>query len=127
MIKIIFFILLFFVSSNCFSQSIVVHEYQDSLIMAEEQNKKILIIFTSDYCSWCKKLKETLSDPTVVENLNNYIICYVNMKDLENKDLIKKHNVKSIPDIFILDKKENIIKHHVGYQNKNQLMNWLRN
>jgi thioredoxin-related protein len=95
--------------------------------MAEEQNKKILMIFTSDHCSWCKKLKNTLSDPKVIEALDNYIICYVDIKDFENKNLIKKYNIKSIPSAFILDKKENIIKNHIGYQNADQLINWLKN
>lgn len=123
-IVILFFILIF--TEYSFSQSIVVETYQDSVILATDQNKKILMIFTSDTCSWCEKLKMNLSDPDVIEALNNYIIYYVDMKDKNNDFLVKKYNVKTIPNCIILDKKENILKNSIGYKNKNQLINWLK-
>lgn len=123
-IVILFFILIF--TEYSFSQSIVVETYQDSVILAIDQNKKILMIFTSDTCSWCEKLKMNLSDPDVIEALNNYIIYYVDIQDKNNDFLVKKYNVKTIPNCIILDKKENILKNSIGYKNKNQLVNWLK-
>lgn len=112
MFKSFLFLMIVLISSNCFSQ---------------DSTKKTLMIFTSKKCHWCEKLKETISEPEVIESLDDYVLFYVDIKQPENKNLVEKYKIKSIPHCVIVDEKEEILKQQIGYQNKNQLINWLKN
>jgi thioredoxin-related protein len=119
-------------SANSFAQERIIKtatldvaSYDDSLILAKNQNKKLIVFFTADYCGWCKKQKEVAFDPDVVNELNkDYIVCYVDT--VENKDISGKYKVRTIPAYFIVDEKENVIKKNVGYKNKADFLRWLQ-
>lgn len=127
MIKSIVFCLLFLsYCSVVFAKTFVDNEYELSLDMAKKENKKILLVFTADYCSWCKKLKEVLNKQEVISQLDEYIVCYIDVKNPKNKDLKIKHAAKSLPTCVILDKQEKVIKKDSGYKNEKQMIEWLK-
>lgn len=97
--------------------------YEDSLSLAKKSDKKILVFFTGDYCSWCKKQKLVLSNKEVSKKLENYIVCYVDVS--KNRSIAKKYNVSSIPSYFVTDKDENIIKEGNGYKQEKEFLGWL--
>lgn len=129
--KLVCAIILGLFSSTCFSQEVVstvsyleVNSYEDSLILAKNQNKKVLVLFTADYCGWCGKQKEVFLDPSVTSSLANYIVCYVD--STSRKDLVAKYKVRPIPAYFVIDHDENIIKKHVGYKGTNEFIRWIK-
>lgn len=118
-------------SASSFAEEIVkvisyleVISYEDSLLVAKNQNKKVLLFFSADYCGWCHKQKEIILDPEVAENLSDYIVCYVDT--VERKDLSTKYKVRSIPSYFVVDSDENIIKKNTGYKDKTDFIKWLK-
>jgi thioredoxin-related protein len=129
MIKILFAALAFsFLCNISFSQTIVIaNQYEASVHMAKEQNKKILLVFTADYCIWCNKFKkETLENNEFIINSSDYIICYIDIKNLTNKDLIKLHKVRTIPAYRILNMEEEVLKSDIGYKSKDEMLFWLK-
>lgn len=128
MIKSIVFCLLFLsCCSVVFAKTFVDNEYELSLDMAKKENKKILLVFTADYCSWCKKLKEVLGKQDVLKELDQYIVCYVDVKNAKNKDLKIKHKIKSLPTCVILNNEEEVLKKDTGFKDERQMIEWLKN
>lgn len=97
-------------------------DYKEVLKLAEESNKEIILVFTGDNCSWCKKQKEVLSNKEVSNKLGEYVLCYVNVS--KNKNLAKKHNVSSIPKSVIIDKNEKVLKESSGYKSEKEFIKW---
>jgi thioredoxin-related protein len=97
--------------------------YEDSLVLAKEQNKKVFVFFTGEYCSWCQKQKDVLMEQDVLNTLKDHVICFVDL--LERKDLAKKYNVKMVPAYFIIDSDEKLIKKHTGFKSSKDLISWI--
>ena len=98
--------------------------YEEALKMAEENDKKIFLFFTGDYCVWCKKMKsETLSDKEIQNLLSKYIVYHVDV--MKEKDVRNKYNIKGIPNYFIIDKDEKVLKSGKGYKGKSSFANWI--
>jgi thioredoxin-related protein len=126
MYKLLLGLALFFVCSTVVANEVLLLEYvsyEDSLKLAKEQNKKVFVLFTADYCSWCEKQKEVLQEGEVLIKLKSYVICFVDTQ--KRKDLAEKFNVKTIPNYFILDQNGEVLKKHVGYKNAKDFSDWL--
>ena len=126
MYKLLLGLALFFVCSTVAANEVLLLEYvsyEDSLKLAKEQNKKVFVLFTADYCSWCEKQKEVLQEGKVLIKLKSYVICFVDTQ--KRKDLAEKFKVKTIPNYFILDQKGEVLKKHVGYKNAKDFSDWL--
>lgn len=87
------------------------HNLTKSYEYALNSNKKALIIFSTDWCGFCEKLKKDLKK---IETYN-FIVCIVDAE--ERNDLKKKYSVKSYPTSIILENKKEIAR-KVGYNNK---------
>lgn len=111
--------------SSLFAQERVLEHvsYEDSLVLAKDQNKKVFVFFTGEFCSWCQKQKDVLMEPKVLDSLKDHVICFVDL--LERKDLAKKYSVKTVPSYFIIDSDENLIKKHTGYKSSEDLISWI--
>jgi thioredoxin-related protein len=98
--------------------------YEDCLKIAEESNKKIFLLFYGEYCGPCNKMKEELMKPEVLSILDaNYVVCYVDL--VEQKALAKKYKVRSVPNFFIIDHNEKIIKNDSGFKDANYMAKWM--
>lgn len=98
------------------------NDYKEVIKLAEKSEKKLIIMFTSDNCSWCKKQKEVLSEKNVSKELEKYVVAYVNVS--KNKAMAKKYNVSSVPKCVMIDKDEKVLKELNGY--KKDFLNWLK-
>jgi thioredoxin-related protein len=99
--------------------SLEILTYEDAVIMANNNDCEIYVLFVGSHCSWCEKQKAVLMDPEVINSLKKYVIAFI---DIERKDLTRKFKVRSIPDHFILTKDEKIRKNKTGYQDKKNLL-----
>lgn len=97
--------------------------YSESLDLAKKSNKKIFLLFYGEYCSPCNKIKEELMKPEVLQVLDNYVVCYVDL--VKEKELRQAYKVKSVPTFFIIDHNEKIIKSDSGYKSSEYMINWL--
>ena len=98
-------------------------DYEESLKIAKESNKKVFLLFYGEFCGPCNSIKEELMKPEVLQVLDEYVVCYVDL--VKEKDLRKKYGVKSVPTFFIIDQNEKIIKKESGYKDAKYMMNWL--
>ncbi|MDO5848381.1 MAG: thioredoxin family protein [Methanobrevibacter sp.] len=71
--------------------------------IADAQNKDVFVLFTSDTCTWCDKLKsDTLSDEKVIEKINKYYVTAV--VDIDKQpDVANAYHAVATPVIVLLD------------------------
>lgn len=105
--KYVLFVLLATISLGCFAaEPVFINSYEDAI---ENKNKTVLVIFGSDWCGNCIKLKEELNH----FDLDDCIICIVDVE--KRKDLSKEYGVKAYPtSVIIKNKKE--ISRKIGYK-----------
>lgn len=101
-------------------------EYVSSVSQAEreaqEQDKKLLLIFGAEWCKYCVYLKNDL-EKQGDQILDNYVVCYVDYD--KNKELAQKYNVKSLPYSIII-KGQREIKRLKGYSSFNFYRSWVK-
>jgi thiol:disulfide interchange protein len=100
--------------------------YRESLELSKNQNKNVLLFFTADWCTWCKKMKsETFSKPTLRQFLlSNYVCCLVDVD--KEKFIANKYQIVGIPAYVIITPNEQIIKTNEGFKEEAIFLNWLR-
>ena len=84
---------------------------------AEKENKVLMVLVEGEHCRWCTKMKHrTLSEDSVSERLEPYIIVKVMQEDAEDvKDLPA---INGVPSIFFL-KADNLVP---AVQERDQLV-----
>ncbi len=87
-----------------------------ALAIAGKQGKPVMIDFTADWCSSCKRLDaKTFSDPEIIRMADNFIAVRVDnsdTKDIKAARLRKKYGIMGLPSVIFLDPGGNIIKEH---------------
>jgi thiol-disulfide isomerase/thioredoxin len=83
------------------------------------KDKLIMLYFGALWCGPCKKLKATLSNPTEIEKISNMYICYLDIDNDNNKELVEIYNVESLPTIHFIklndDNEVEILDTVIGY------------
>ena len=98
--------------------------YTEALKIAEQTNKKIVLMFSADWCGWCKKFKtEVLTDASVQEALKNYVFFIVNAD--ENRSIVSKFGVIGLPNFFVIDYNENRLKQKAGFMSSEEFISWV--
>lgn len=99
----------------------IVNSLEDAVALSESTKMPVLLIFGAEWCGYCKNLKKDIETGVMNKELENYIICYIDVD--KHKDIKKEFKVSSIPDSrIIVDKKETAIKK--GYV-KDQYKKWI--
>lgn len=71
---------------------------------AKDNNKTLLLVFTADWCKYCKPLKAEM-EKNMAEINRKFVVCYINFDN--NKDLARKYNIESLPSsVFIKENGE---------------------
>jgi thioredoxin-related protein len=61
-------------------------KYDKALELGKEQNKHVIVYFTTSWCGYCKKMKQTtFKDPKVMELMNGNFVLAVVDGDSKNK------------------------------------------
>ena len=98
-----------------------------STVMAFSQEpkcKKVLLIFSADWCHYCQKAKEDMqTDPVLSNIMKNYEI--VNIDFDNEKEIVRGHNIKMIP-AFIIFNDGTEINRQIGYRNSRELNRFLK-
>lgn len=92
----------------------------DAIVLANDLNVDILVVFSADWCGNCTKMKKDLQlNPDTIDDM---IICYINIDN--NKSLAKKYRIRNIPDYRIIRKNQEVQK-KVGYTDLTTFKDWL--
>ena len=108
------FIVFFVNVSNAFSgdNAIYINDVNIAQKHAQENDKELMLIFTADWCKYCKPLHDAIEANKELVN-QKYVVCYVNYDN--HKNLVSKYRVGAIPATIII-KKDVFIK-ITGYSN----------
>jgi thiol-disulfide isomerase/thioredoxin len=104
---------------------ILYDNYVKSLELGKYFKKKTIIIFSADWCGYCKKLKENIEQ---LDQPNDYVICILNVDLQDNKYLLEKYKIKSLPTSIILDTtlgEPSEISRKTGF-NKSDYIQWVK-
>jgi len=98
--------------------------YQEAFKIAKTKDKAVFILFSTEYCRWCTKLKETtLKNPEIITRLNQEFIVLFLDRDIDTYPA--KYKVKAVPSIYFTDKNEEVFTSMVGYhKNPHDFIKW---
>jgi len=85
-------------------------KYTEGLERGKKENKKILIKFHADWCTYCAVMdRSTYSDPEIVAYVNKYFVP-VEVDTDQNKGLAIRYRVNSLPlNLFLKPDGEQIL------------------
>lgn len=70
---------------------------------AAKEDKNILVYFWSDQSGQCAKLyQETLTQPSIVPALDNFVVYSANTADKAGYALVERFNVKTLPTMLVI-------------------------
>lgn len=76
--------------------------------------------FSASWCQPCKDMTRALSQ---IETQAEIVELDIDLP--ENKDLTRKHEIRSVPTLVMIDDSGNQVKRLVGMKPKQELENWL--
>lgn len=112
-------------SFNANKKNHIYTNYDEAFKAAKTENKPVFMLFSTEYCRWCIKLKETtLKHPELASRLEKeYIVLFL---DRDKSIYPSKYRVKGVPAIYFTDKNEQIFTSIVGYhKNSQDYIKWL--
>jgi thioredoxin 1 len=90
----------------------------------EPKCKRVLIIFSADWCNPCQQAKDDMNNHKVLsEIIKNYEIIDIDF-DVD-KDIVTGYNIKTIP-AFVVFEDGNELKRKTGYNGPNKLIEFLK-
>lgn len=79
-----------------------------ALNKARSTQRKVLLLFCTDWCGYCKKLKrEILPESVVKQALGRYVVVELDAEQGEGKQLAGRYGVTAYPTSIILDSSGN--------------------
>ena len=135
--KLLFLVFALLIFSVAFRNDIIKETFDEvnwgndidlALNLASISNKIIMIEFMAEWCPPCKKMeKETFSNESVIEKLNEFILVKIDIDEQQNiakayNGNARKYGGIGVPNILFLDKEKNIVHRIVGFHNANQLI-----
>lgn len=89
--------------------------FETGAALAKQQNKNIMIDFSTSWCGWCTKLdEETFCDPKVRAWVNKYFVA-VKIDGDKDKVLQPKYGVRGYPNIVFTDAEGNKLHQIRGF------------
>ena len=79
-----------------------IDELDEFIIYSSNNNKVIMLYFGADWCGPCKQLKEKLRNDETQEMMPNLSVCFIDVDDPLNEELVSKYKVSILPtQIFV--------------------------
>jgi len=113
------------------------YSYEDGLIKARSDKKRLMLVFYTTWCKWCKKLEsETLTDKEVSKLLSSDFIAVRidaesadrvvhEMRQMAMFELADAYGVQSFPTIWFLEPDGSRAKELKGYLGPKDFMDYL--
>ena len=122
--KILVFLMILFAIVATYSQSWL-NSLENAKKMALASNKLIFVDFTASWCGPCKMMDANVwSKEDVQMQMKNYVTVQIDI-DI-NKDIANSYNIRSIPNLFILDPNGKIVENNMGYRDDKFMISWLK-
>lgn len=102
---------------------VFMNNYSSAKKVSKDLGLDVLVIFSADWCKYCKSLKKDLSKDLSVSELQDLIICTVDVDN--NPQLKRSYQVSSIPDSVYLSKNK-VKSRRKGYNDLGNYLKWLK-
>ena len=128
----LFFVLLFCSLLGCNqpvevqknNSTFLVLNYRDAMRTSSKDGKRVVLMFSADWCVPCKKMKQVLRDKDIRKILiKDYHFAIVD-SDTE-RITCEKHHVKSLPTFVMLDSNGKELDRFIGYKTTRSFIRWL--
>jgi len=93
------------------TKNIYYDEYDKCKDLSVQYNKKLVLIFSADWCPYCRTLKKDIDNIVLFKQ---YIVCFIDTD--KNKNLVEKYAIKGLPTSVIIDSRENELSRKMGYK-----------
>jgi thioredoxin-related protein len=102
------------------------NDFRETLIMAQKENKRVLLMYTQQGCPACEYMKNIVFENQEVEDyLNAYY--KVAVVDVYRDGMIKGYRAFGTPNLFFLDSKGNeLVRKVVGGMSVDDFLQKLR-
>ncbi len=114
--------------SNDHNHPVLVFEepdhYKITLSFAQQLKKKVIIVFGTETCVYCKKLEDTLNDSKVKQEIDkDYLVVHVDGN--KRKDLVSKFKVNGYPTCVIIEGNETVVRRVSGFKTVPEFLRFL--
>jgi tetratricopeptide (TPR) repeat protein len=90
--------------------------FDEALARAKETGKHLFVEFSTDWCTWCRKLDaETFSDPAVGKLMQGFVNLRVDAEKGEGPDLARRFAVRGFPTLVVVGPDGLEVDRIVGY------------
>ncbi|MPM66364.1 Thiol:disulfide interchange protein DsbD [bioreactor metagenome] len=115
MMKLKLFVMFLFLGSLCFAQ-MWINDLDQAKRLAKTTNKLIILDFTANWCKPCKEMeREYWNNPKYKGSLGSFIAVSV---DFDSEKFLRSYyDVKSIPNVKVIDYQGNVIHQSLGFLN----------
>ena len=99
-------------------------DYNEAYALAKAENKSVFILFTTESCRWCVKLKETtFKDPELGRRLQEeFVVLFL---DRDRSNYPDTYKVRGVPAVYLTNKNEELFTSMVGYhKNPEDYIKW---
>lgn len=94
----------------------VFDDFIKAVNLAKIYNRKIIVIFSAEWCPYCVVLKK---DASKIPQFDKYIIVFLDTDNKEaNQHTINLYHPKSLPTSIVVDINTKEISRKIGYKNK---------
>lgn len=102
---------------------VFMNNYESAKRVSNDLGMDILLVFSADWCKYCKMLKKDLSSSVSKDELQDLIICTIDVD--KNPKMKREYRVSSIPDSVFLSKNK-IKSRRKGYNDLGNYLKWLK-
>lgn len=116
---------LFVISISQTSAGDWLHDFEAAQKQAQDKDMPLLLHFHASWCGPCHQMDQTVLRTAAVKNLFGKRVIGVKIDSDQNRHLVDRFNVRSLPSDILLTPTGTIITRTDGFQNKNVYLSFL--
>ncbi|MEM9294618.1 MAG: thioredoxin family protein [Planctomycetota bacterium] len=103
---------------------IAFRDVEDTLALAAEQAKPVVLYFTADWCGPCRRMQaEAFADPAVVRASKRFVWTKIDID--KNQPLAARFAVRGVPSFIFLDQHGRFLDQATGYRTRGDFLELL--
>lgn len=88
---------------------------EGAMALAKKENKKVMVVMTTSFCPWCRRLKtQTLKDPVLQAKISTNFIAVEVDRDHDTYPNILY--TRLVPTTFFLTNRGELLYHSIGFK-----------
>jgi len=94
-----------------------VKSYDEGLAKAKELKKPVMLMVVTEYCPWCRKMKQsTLTDGRIVERVEKEFVPVLIYREKDRGTYPERFAARLVPSFYFLDENGEEVYNSYGYK-----------